>query len=251
MESAEMTGSADLRRLLLCGFAALGAFALSCQVLPSSYDASTYEDPYGRSGLPPVSANSPEGAALADTLGQIEGVGIDGDEVEGPAGREATIERLIEELGERHTGLSQREIHAVARTIVDECAAQDLEVGIVMAVIQVESAGYHRAVSPVGARGLMQLMPGTGEEMARKRGLAWHGPGTLFDPVINVKLGIAYLRQLSDRYDHVPTALAAYNWGPGRIDRRIRRGVKMPKLYVEQVMRAYGSADDKLDDSAS
>ena len=57
--------------------------------------------------------------------------------------------------------------------------------------------------------------------------------------MINVRLGTAYLRELADRYDgDVNTALAAYNWGPGRIDRRIRRGATVPRLYVEQVRRA-------------
>jgi len=84
----------------------------------------------------------------------------------------------------------------------------------------------------------MQIMPATGEELAQDRGMAWHGPETLFDPVVNVQLGITYLQELSDRYDHIPTALAAYNWGPSRIDRRIRSGARLPQVYVERVMRA-------------
>ena len=108
-----------------------------------------------------------------------------------------------------------------------------------MAVIHVESSGYHLAVSHVGAIGLMQLMPATAEELAGKLDIPWQGPDSLFDPLLNVKLGVAYLRQLTDRYDNMPTALAAYNWGPGRIDRRIRRGATVPVRYIEQVMRAY------------
>jgi soluble lytic murein transglycosylase-like protein len=65
------------------------------------------------------------------------------------------------------------------------------------------------------------------------------GQDMLFDPVINVRLGTAYLRELADRYGDVNVALAAYNWGPGRIDRRLRRGAAVPSIYIEQVMRAY------------
>jgi len=101
----------------------------------------------------------------------------------------------------------------------------------------VESAGYHLAVSEVGAMGLMQILPATGKELADRMNIEWRGPDTLFDPVINVKLGTAYLRQLADRYGNVHTALAAYNWGPGRIDRRLRRGATVPSRYIEQVMR--------------
>jgi soluble lytic murein transglycosylase len=148
------------------------------------------------------------------------------------------VERIVQHLSERHTGLSRREIRSVARTIVEECESHGVDLHIVLGVIHVESAGYHRAVSPVGAIGLMQIMPATGEQLAREHGVEWYGPATLFDPIVNVRLGIAYLHELSDRYDHMPTALAAYNWGPGSIDRRIRRGARMPKIYVEQVRRA-------------
>ncbi len=222
-----------MSRLLLCAFALLGGFALSCQVFPGAA-----VDPGAELGargtLPPVGAAATP--SLSRQMAEIE--------VAPATERELEIDRIAEILAERHTGLSQREIDAVARTIVDECAAHEMEVSLVLAVIHVESAGYHRAVSPVGALGLMQIMPETGRELAAEHGVEWHGPETLFDPLVNVRLGIAYLRELSDRYDHVPTALAAYNWGPGRIDRRIRRGARMPKLYVEQVMRAYDRVDD-------
>lgn len=224
-----------MARLLLCAFAIAGGFALSCQVLPGG-------GPSGPAGsavalhpdrLPAVSA-APPTAPLSGTLAGIEGHGTPAD-----TARETAIRRVVEILEGRHTGLSSWEVREVAQTIVDESAARGLEVSMVMAVISVESAGYHRAVSPVGALGLMQIMPETGAELARKHGVDWYGPETLFDAVVNVRLGIAYLQELSDRYDHVPTVLAAYNWGPGRIDRRIRQGVAMPRLYVEQVMRAY------------
>ncbi len=231
-----------MRRFLLCAFALMGGFALSCQVFPGAQQ--TAEET--REGtLPAVAAAPVETVLLADKIAQIEGGRTP------QKARATSIRRLVEIFGERHTGLSQWEIEAVATTIVDECARNGLEISLVMAVIHVESAGYHRAVSPVGALGLMQIMPDTGRELAREQGFEWHGEETLFDPVVNVRLGIAYLRELSDRYDHVPTALAAYNWGPGRIDRRIRRGAKMPELYVEQVMRAYEQVIDDPTPGAS
>jgi soluble lytic murein transglycosylase-like protein len=227
-----------MRRLLLCVFALTGGFALSCQVFPGGQPPNAATD---TAVLPSVAAAGETTRLASPDLATRIAV-IEGSAAPATDAREAEIARVISIFEGRHSGLSKREIAEVARTIVDECEAHDLEVGLVMAVIQVESAGYHRAVSPVGALGLMQLMPPTGAEMARERGVDWYGPETLFDPVVNVRLGIAYLRELTDRYDHVPTALAAYNWGPGRIDRRIRRGAKMPRLYIEQVMRAYDQA---------
>lgn len=149
------------------------------------------------------------------------------------------VAQILDRFAVRHTALPERERRRLARVIVEEARARDLAPDLVMAVIEVESAGYHLAESHVGALGLMQLLPPTGKEMAGRIGIEWKGPDTLFDPIVNVRLGTAYLRQLADRYDgDVNMALAAYNWGPGRIDRRLARGASVPRLYVEQVRRA-------------
>ena len=153
-------------------------------------------------------------------------------------GNPEIVEQILSRFSMRHTALPERERLALVHTILEEARAQNLDPNLVVAVIEVESAGYHLAISHVGAMGLMQLLPSTGKELAEKMGIEWKGPDTLFDPTINVKLGTAYLRQLADRFGSVSTALAAYNWGPGRINRRLRRGAGVPSLYIEQVMRA-------------
>lgn len=223
-----------MRRFIFCGLGLVGAFALSCQVLPVAQAPALplMNEPQV---LPPVSA-APGAVRLADTLAYVEG--RDPGAATAADARLRTIAMVVDYLEQRHTGLAAREIRRVAETIVDECSERDVDLHLVLGVIHVESAGYHRAVSQVGAMGLMQIMPATGEKLAREHGMEWPGPELLFDPVVNVQLGIAYLQELSDRYDHLPTALAAYNWGPGRIDRRIRRGARMPQIYVDQVMRA-------------
>ncbi len=149
---------------------------------------------------------------------------------------------VLEFLRGRHTGMSRFDEENVARAVVREARRHGLDPALVLAVIQVESGGYYLAVSHVGALGLMQLLPATAEELAGKLGVDWRGPDSLFDPVVNVQLGTAYIKHLADRYGDVSTALAAYNWGPTRIDRRIRKGSGIPSIYSERVMRAFDVA---------
>jgi len=188
---------------------------------------------------PPAPSHSPAEIAStspAEVAPAVSSAAPSEDERDEDAIAEAQI---LERFAVRHTALPERERRRLARVIVEEARARDLAPDLVMAVIEVESAGYHLAESHVGALGLMQLLPPTGKEMAERIGIEWKGPDTLFDPIINVRLGTAYLRELADKYGgDVNTALAAYNWGPGRIDRRLARGASVPRLYVEQVRRA-------------
>ncbi|HET9886202.1 MAG TPA: transglycosylase SLT domain-containing protein [bacterium] len=84
----------------------------------------------------------------------------------------------------------------------------------VMAVMREESWLDPEAVSRAGARGLLQIMPETGQDVARQSGLEDFQRGDLFDPAINIRLGVFYLRRLFDRLDNEPLlVLAAYNAG--------------------------------------
>ena len=131
--------------------------------------------------------------------------------------------------------LAPFEVREVAETIVAEADRLGLELELVLAVSHTESGFHNFARSAVGALGLMQIMPETGEMLAQELNIDWQGPGTLFDPVVNVRMGTHYLAYLHKKYGSWDLALAAYNWGPQRIDRRLRAGVPLPALYVTQV----------------
>jgi soluble lytic murein transglycosylase-like protein len=150
-------------------------------------------------------------------------------------------------LSSRCRTLSEAEIHRLATVLVRESRVHELPVELILGVIEVESNYNPFAVSPVGAMGLMQVLPSTGAEVAGRVGVVWRGPQTLFDPFVNVRLGTTYLRELRDRYGSVSVALAAYNWGPGRIDRRLRRGSPLPVVYAGRVLDASGQSDFKTD----
>lgn len=158
---------------------------------------------------------------------------------EATAEADPSVAAVEEYLASRNTGLIREEVAVLARTLVAEARRHRLDLALVMAVMHVESRFHNFAISPAGAIGLMQILPSTGEEVARREGIPWHGSQTLLDPATNVRLGTAYLRELSDRYrGDLRAALAAYNWGPGHVDRRIQTGTPLPTEYPNLVTQA-------------
>jgi len=143
---------------------------------------------------------------------------------------------VMEFLDERKTGLSDSEIAELAPLIVAETRAAEISLDLVLALIHIESSGNNYAHSTSGALGLMQLRPSTARAVALDTGIEWDGPSTLFDPARNVTLGIRYLAQLIERFGDLPTALAAYNWGPTRIADWLRRGQNLPTSYSDRVL---------------
>jgi len=113
-------------------------------------------------------------------------------------------------------------------------AAYHLDPDLVNSVIHAESGFNAHAVSPKGARGLMQLMPGTASQL---------GVNDSFDPQANVTGGSRYLRELLERYDFdLVKALAAYNAGPERVEQY--RGVppfRETRAYVARIVHEYNT----------
>ena len=124
------------------------------------------------------------------------------------------------------------------RTEVDRYAARrSLPPAMLYAVIRTESAFLPDARSGAGARGLMQLMPRTAQDTARRINLRYRGPHQLNEPDINIMLGSAYLRDMLEQFDdNLALAAAAYNAGPHRARIwRPRAGCVPLDEWVEQV----------------
>jgi soluble lytic murein transglycosylase-like protein len=206
----------SLHRRLLLPLAAVMLSSLSCAVMAPT------TTPVVRAAPPEPATEAPiaEGAAQPDPV-------VD-----------AVREYLLDY--QRRTGLTRGEIADLAQTIVGEAQRCGMDPALILAVMHVESRYNAFAVSSKDAMGLMQIIPSTGQELAARLGIRWDGPHTLFDPTANVRIGVAYLQELRDRYGNLSTALAAYNWGPGRIDRRISRGAALPTIYARLVLEAYG-----------
>lgn len=147
-----------------------------------------------------------------------------------PLGPGATTYPLASSGGIRTTSPARGRIEGAWDQIIDRHASQyGVRPDLVRAVIQVESGFDPRARSSKGAMGLMQLMPGTAEEL---------GVRNPYDPAQNIRGGVAYLSSLLHRYGHnEELALAAYNAGPGAVD---RYGITVPpfretQAYVKKV----------------
>jgi soluble lytic murein transglycosylase len=98
------------------------------------------------------------------------------------------------------------------------------DIALVHAIIRQESSFDREAMSRVGARGLMQLMPATAKQTSASIDLPYRLGGLLTDGAYNISLGRAYLRQMLDRFDgSLVMAIASYNAGPQRVDQWIIR----------------------------
>lgn len=106
-----------------------------------------------------------------------------------------------------------------------------VDAGLIKAVIKAESNFNPQAVSHAGARGLMQLMPATARAL---------GVSDSFDPEQNVMGGTRFLKDMLQRYDgNVDSALAAYNWGPGNVDKRPDHLPHETREYLARVKQLY------------
>jgi len=90
---------------------------------------------------------------------------------------------------------------------------------MVHAIARQESQFAENAISHAGARGLMQLMPGTAREEAGKAGLTYMSASLTADPSYNLRLGSNHFERLYARYGSYPLAIAAYNAGPGNVNK--------------------------------
>lgn len=149
---------------------------------------------------------------------------------------------VIKSLIERLCNKRAAESLLLARTIVQASEQHDMDPFLVLAVIKVESSFRKDAISPVGAVGLMQIMPYTGREIASALNWGSHSKKDLFDPIKNIRMGVYYLKKLKRQFqDNKMLYLTAYNMGPGRLSRLQKISPHLPRYYgyAQKVMKSY------------
>ena len=120
-------------------------------------------------------------------------------------------------------------------------ADNGLDPNFVASLIEEESKGNPRLISPAGAVGLMQIMPYVAESLAQDLGIEWSGDRTLFNPYLNIRMGIHYLSQLMLDFKDVRAALTAYNYGPTYVKGLIEKKERIPYDYYRRFLTAYKS----------
>ena len=141
--------------------------------------------------------------------------------------------------------IGETEAWKVSKAVHEESVKRNFDPLLILAIIKVESGFRNNAVSPVGARGIMQIMPATGKFLSEKI-LGWNEAGTqefspdyLHDPAVNIRLGVYYLNGLKKRFQSLSLALLAYNFGPSRMQRRLDNETSFPVDYAAAVLDAY------------
>jgi soluble lytic murein transglycosylase len=152
--------------------------------------------------------------------------------------------RRAMELGRRAIALGATDARAwrlvypigEADLVASEASGRKVDPALVAALIRQESSFEPHATSEAGARGLMQVMPRVAKALARAEKITPWDAAMLYDPEVNVRLGVIHLRSFTSHYSHPALALAAYNAGPGRVARWQKRpGARDPELFIERI----------------
>ena len=169
------------------------------------------------------------GTPAMDTTAQGQAPELRGDLLADSSDLAVPDDIDVPESAASHTHLNAASVPAAYQAKVAELAARfDLSPALIEALVWQESRWNMAAISPVGARGLAQLMPGTARQMGVNAN----------DPFANLEGGARYLREQLDRFGgDVERALAAYNAGPGRV---IQSGgvprIRETQTYVAAIM---------------
>jgi soluble lytic murein transglycosylase len=153
--------------------------------------------------------------------------------------REETIKEILGVLERHPTGLAIVTKEELAEVIYEEALRHNHDPKFILALIAIESSFQNWSVSEQGAMGLMQIMPYVAESLAQELGIEWSGDRTLFNPYLNIRIGIYYLSQLYKDFNDIRIALVAYNLGPTYIKSLIERKEGIPLNYYRKFVTAY------------
>lgn len=225
------------RWMVVVAWGAMGAAAFAAEGdRPSGVDASA-----AAVSRPSLLSEAELARALAERDAELQKLKARLQELDdAPAYEEAESLGVVALV--KKSRLPDRQQRRLSVAIVREAGANGLDPLLVLAVIHCESGYDPFAVSPVGAMGLMQLMPDTGDWLLSRRGVELRRRNNLFDVELNVEIGAAYLSELIREFGSIERALVAYNAGPGAAEKILARAPLRRKFlqgYPAKVMDQY------------
>lgn len=146
---------------------------------------------------------------------------------------------IFKAIDDFQVGFTEPEVGQLANVIYEESERYNYDPMFVLAIILTESSFKKGQKSPVGARGLMQVVPFVGKDLADRSGVDYEGSQSLFDPETNIKLGTLHLFEQILEFGDINKALVAYNMGESRLRGMLKRNVPLPQKYINKVMENY------------
>lgn len=170
-----------------------------------------------------------------------------GDSVPLPAAKDYQVTKIRSALELQDTRMNAASLARLAHSINEASYEYSLDPLLVLAIIQVESRFDHKAVSPQGAQGLMQVQPVVVTALVQEGKMApLENTSKLTDPRVNVKVGTSYLAHLKDLFGDLKVALTAYNFGPTWVSKKIAAKEALPLEYASKVLATRQSLENRL-----
>ncbi|HVN23809.1 MAG TPA: lytic transglycosylase domain-containing protein [Syntrophorhabdales bacterium] len=150
-----------------------------------------------------------------------------------------TIENIVGYLQERMPDVSEERLREIATHVYAESKKHGLDYRLVLAVMKVESNFKENAVSSKGARGLLQIKPSLGRDIAETLGVNWSSDRILHEPEKNIKFGVYQLSQLIENFETLSWALYAYNSGQTKARELATKRQKPSLRFAKAVLSEY------------
>ncbi len=147
--------------------------------------------------------------------------------------------QIFKAIDDFQIGFNEEEVGQLTDVIYGESKKYDYDPMFVMAIILAESSFRRGQTSEAGARGLMQVVPFVGKDVAPRAGVEWQGSETLFQPETNIRLGTRHLFEQILKFGDLKKALVAYNMGETRVRDIMRKQRPLPKTYLDRVLQNY------------
>jgi soluble lytic murein transglycosylase-like protein len=147
--------------------------------------------------------------------------------------------QIFKAIDDFQIGFNEEEVSCLADVIYNESKKYEYDPMFVLAIILTESSFRKGQTSGMGARGLMQVIPFVGADVAVRAGVDWEGSETLFQPEANIKLGTLHLFEQLLKFGDLKKALLSYNLGETRLRRMIRQQQPLPAEYLNKVLQNY------------